>query len=76
MNNISRLYEIYKEKINDLVNDDQVLNYIATLPDEVQDELLEYIDEFRDEFLRLEVAEVSFPRTVKGIDKYSHSVYS
>jgi len=40
------------------------------------DELLEYIDEFRNDFMNSEVAEIAFPRTVKGIDKYSHSVYS
>ena len=40
------------------------------------DELLDYIDEFREDFMGAEVAEIAFPRTVKGIDKYSHSVYS
>jgi DNA polymerase elongation subunit (family B) len=53
----------------------RIKDSMKIIMDGSNDELLEYIDEFREEFLHLEVAEVAFPRTVKGIDKYSHSVY-
>ena len=54
----------------------RIMDSLEIIMDGSNDELFDYIDQFRKEFNRTDVAEIAFPRTVKGIDKYSHSVYS
>tara|TARA_B100000745_G_C20111189_1_gene380306 strand:- start:451 stop:1215 length:765 start_codon:yes stop_codon:yes gene_type:complete len=54
----------------------RILDSVKIIMDGSNDELLDYIDEFKEEFCDLAVAEIAFPRSVRGIDKYSHSVYS
>ena len=40
-----------------------------------EDELIEYVENFRNEFMKLPAEEISFPRSVRGLDKYYNSNY-
>jgi hypothetical protein len=39
-----------------------------------EEELIEYVANFRKEFMKLPAEEISFPRSVRGLDKYYDSV--
>jgi DNA polymerase elongation subunit (family B) len=46
---------------------------LAIIMNETQTELQKFIEDFRDEFLRLPFEDVAFPRGVKGLEKYHSS---
>ncbi len=52
----------------------RIMDSLSIIMDGTEDELIEYVKNFREEFMEMSVSEISFPRTVKGIDKYSSSV--
>ena len=52
----------------------RIMDSLSIIMDSTEDELIEYVKEFREEFMQMPVSDISFPRTVKGIDKYSSSV--
>ena len=51
-----------------------ILETMKLILNGTQDELIEYVSNFRNEFMVLPPEEISFPRSVRGLDKYYDSV--
>ena len=53
---------------------DTILETMKLILNGTEDELIDYVSNFRDEFMELPAEEISFPRSVRGLDKYYDSV--
>ena len=54
---------------------DKIKETLKLVLESDENNVINYIDDFRDKFSNLDVSQVSFPRSVNGLDKYFDSVH-